>query len=91
MTFAVLYEHAAGMLRHANDRRRNSAWEQELGRGPDELGASPSDAYRKLRLAMLSAERTAMIGERDAGRIDDEVLRGLLHELDLQEAAFNRG
>lgn len=86
-----VYEHAAGMLRHANDRRRNSAWEQELGRGPDEIGASPSDAYRKLRLAMLSAERTAMIGERDAGRIDDEVLRDLLHELDLQEAAFNRG
>jgi hypothetical protein len=32
-----------------------------------------------------------MIGERDAGRIDDEVLRDLLHELDLEEAAFNRG
>ena len=40
---------------------------------------------------MLSAGRTAMIGERDAGRMDDEVLRDLLHELDLQEAAFNRG
>lgn len=86
-----VYEHAADVLRSANDRRRNSAWEQELGRGPDELGASPSDAFRKLRLAMLSAEREAMIHERDAGRIDDEVLRDLLHELDLQEAAFNRG
>jgi len=87
----AVYERAAAVLRHTNDRRRNSAWEQELGRGADELGASPSDAFRKLRLAMLSAERRAMIDERDAGRIDDEVLRDLLHELDLEEAAFNRG
>jgi CPA1 family monovalent cation:H+ antiporter len=50
----AVYEHAADVLRHTNDRRRNSAWEQELGRGSDELGASPSDAFRKLRLAMLS-------------------------------------
>ena len=61
----AVYERAAAVLRHTNDRRRNSAWEQELGRGADELGASPSDAFRKLRLAMLSAERRAMIDERD--------------------------
>ena len=40
---------------------------------------------------MLAAERKAMIGERDAGRIDDEVLRTLLHDLDLEEAALSRG
>jgi monovalent cation/hydrogen antiporter len=86
-----VYEHTAQALRRINERRRNAAWEEELGRGAEELGASPSDAYRKLCLAMLSAERRTMIDERDAGRIDDEVLRGLLHELDLQEAALNRG
>jgi CPA1 family monovalent cation:H+ antiporter len=64
---------------------------ERLGRGPDELGASPSAAFRKLRLAMLSAERKAVITERDAGRIDDEVLRWLLHDLDLEEAVLNRG
>ncbi|HEX5145016.1 MAG TPA: Na+/H+ antiporter [Mycobacterium sp.] len=86
-----VYERAAGLLRRANERRRNGAWEEQLGRGADELGASPSAAFRKLRLAMLAAERRAMIDERDAGRIDDEVLRSLLHDLDLEEAALNRG
>jgi monovalent cation/hydrogen antiporter len=86
-----VYEQAAHVLHRSNERRRNAAWEEQLGRGADELGASPSDAFRKLFRAMLSAERRTMIDERDAGRIDDEVLRTLLHELDLQEAALNRG
>jgi monovalent cation/hydrogen antiporter len=86
-----VYEHAATLLRRSNERRRNAAWEEQLGRGADELGASPSAAFRKLRLAMLGAERKAMIAERDGGRIDDEVLRSLLHDLDLEEAALNRG
>ncbi len=88
---AAVYEHAAVALRRANDRRRNGAWEEQLGRGADEIGASPSAAFRKLRLAMLTTERKALIGERDAGHIDDEVLRSLLHDLDLEEAALNRG
>ncbi len=85
-----VYERAAVVLRRANEHRRNSAWEEQLGRGADELGASPSAAARKLRLAMLGAERKAMITERDAGNIDDEVLRILLHDLDLEEAAYTR-
>ena len=39
---------------------------------------------------MLSAERQEFIAQRDAGAINDEVLRGLLHGLDLEEAALNR-
>ena len=88
---ADVYERAAVALRRSNQHRRNAAWEETLGRGADELGASPSAAVRKLRLAMLSAERKAMIAERDAGNIDDEVLRSLLHDLDLEEAAFTKG
>ena len=82
-------ERAAAVLRHWNDRRRNSAWEQ-LGRSEDEIGEAPSAAFKRLRLEMLKAERETFITERDAGRIDDEVFRAVLHGLDLEEAALDR-
>ena len=84
------YERAAKVLREWNKRRRNEAWEERLGRGEEELGAGPAAAFRRLRLAMLAAERETFIAERDANRIDDEVLRSLIHDLDLQEATLNR-
>jgi monovalent cation/hydrogen antiporter len=39
---------------------------------------------------MLGAERASFIAERDSGHIDDEVLRSVLHGLDLEEATLNR-
>jgi monovalent cation/hydrogen antiporter len=54
------------------------------------MGESPSQAFRRLRLEMLAAERAALIKERDEQRIDDEVLREMLHGLDLEEATLNR-
>jgi CPA1 family monovalent cation:H+ antiporter len=39
---------------------------------------------------MLRAERETFIAERDAGRIDDEVLRSVLRGLDLEEATLDR-
>jgi CPA1 family monovalent cation:H+ antiporter len=39
---------------------------------------------------MLAAERKTFIKERDAGRIDDEVLRDALRGLDLEEATLRR-
>lgn len=84
-----VHERAATVLRHWNDRRRNSAWEQ-LGRGDEEIGEGPSAAFKRLRLEMLKAERETFIAERDAGRINDEVLRSVLRGLDLEEAALDR-
>ncbi|MET0453075.1 MAG: Na+/H+ antiporter [Mycobacterium sp.] len=84
-----VHERAATVLRHWNDRRRNSAWEQ-LGRSDEELGEGPAAAFKRLRLEMLKAERETFIEERDAGRIDDEVLRSVLRGLDLEEATLNR-
>jgi monovalent cation/hydrogen antiporter len=84
-----VHQRAAEVLRGWNTRRRNSAWER-LGRDAAEIGESPASAFRRLRLAMLAAERATFIAERDAGRIDDEVLRSLLHGLDLEEATLNR-
>ncbi|MDV3135893.1 Na+/H+ antiporter [Mycobacterium sp. 29Ha] len=82
-------ERAAEVLRAWNTRRLNSAWER-LGRTDEEIGESPAAAFRRLRLEMLGAERKTFIEERDAGRINDEVLRTMLHGLDLEEATLNR-
>ncbi|OBF13002.1 Na+/H+ antiporter [Mycobacterium sp. ACS4331] len=84
------YERAAKVLREWNRRRRNEAWEERLGRGEEELGPAPSAAFRRLRLDMLAAERETFVAERDADHIDDEVLRTLMRDLDLQEATLNR-
>ena len=63
----------------------------ELGRGDEEIGEGPAEAFRRLRLEMLAAERATFIAERDNGQIDDEVLRTALSGLDLEEATLNRG
>jgi CPA1 family monovalent cation:H+ antiporter len=84
-----VHEHAAKVLEHWNERRRNAAWER-LGRSDEEIGESPASAFRRLRLEMLAAERKTFIDERDAGRIDDEVLRTALRGLDLEEATLRR-
>ena len=84
-----VHERAAEVLRGWNTRRRNAAWER-LGRSDEDIGESPASAFRRLRLEMLDAERKTFIAERDAGRIDDEVLRSALQGLDLEEATLNR-
>ncbi|MGA5461924.1 Na+/H+ antiporter [Mycobacterium sp. NPDC050041] len=84
-----VHERAAEVLRGWNNRRANSAWER-LGRDEEDIGESPASAFRRLRLEMLAAERETFIAERDAGRIDDEVLRSVLRGLDLEEATLNR-
>ena len=88
-TSSDVHERAAEVLRSWNTRRSNSAWEQ-LGRTDDEIGEGPASAFRRLRLAMLDAERQSFIEERDTGRIDDEVLRTVMRGLDLEEATLNR-
>ncbi|CAN5254995.1 Na+/H+ antiporter [soil metagenome] len=84
-----VYERAAEVLRRWNTRRGEAAWEQ-LGRAEDDIGEGPATVFRRLRLEMLAAEREVLIKERDDERIDDEVLRALLHGLDLEEATLNR-
>jgi CPA1 family monovalent cation:H+ antiporter len=85
-----VHQRAATILRSWNARRQNATWERRLGRSDDEIGESPSAAFKRLRLEMLAAEREAFIAERDAGHIDDEVLRSVLNGLDLEEATLNR-
>lgn len=85
-------ERAAEALRGWNTRRRNAARERLRRFDPDndDSDETAAAAFRRLRLEMLAAERAALIAERDLGHIDDQVLRAVLHGLDLEEAALHQ-
>lgn len=48
-----------------------------------------AEVFANLYRDVLAAQRAALIGERDAGRIDDEAVRAMLERLDLQEAGVS--
>ncbi|HET6858369.1 MAG TPA: cation:proton antiporter, partial [Streptomyces sp.] len=85
----TLPEPLAERLRAVLERRRNAVWER-LGAVNEETGESADDTYRRLARAMIVAERAVFVELRDRRRIDDEMLRTLLHRLDLEEAAAYR-
>jgi Na+/H+ antiporter len=78
-------------LREKAEIRQFGAWER-LGGGNIGPGytETPTASYRRLRREMLDAERAIFVEMRDAGRIDDEVLRRVQQELDLEEALLAR-
>ena len=75
-------------LRERAERRSNTAWER-LGRAQSEV-EPPSVAYRRLRMQMLQAERQVIVRARDAGTVDDEVLRAAMTSIDLEESLLDR-
>ncbi|MFJ8161045.1 Na+/H+ antiporter [Streptomyces sp. NPDC096136] len=79
----------AERLRTVLERRRNAVWER-LGEVNPVTGESADDVYRRLAREMIEAEREVFVALRDRRRIDDEMLRGLLRRLDLEEAAAYR-
>ncbi|MEU3774037.1 Na+/H+ antiporter [Streptomyces sp. NPDC032472] len=79
----------AERLRTVLERRRNAVWER-LGEVNAVTGESADDVYRRLAREMIEAEREVFVSLRDRRRIDDEMLRGLLRRLDLEEAAAYR-
>jgi CPA1 family monovalent cation:H+ antiporter len=88
----VLETHAevVDRLRGQAERRAMGAWER-LGGGVGPDGEeTPSTLYRRLRRAMLEAEREVLVRMRDERRIDDEVLRRVTRELDYEEATLAR-
>jgi monovalent cation/hydrogen antiporter len=68
--------------------RTNGAWEQ-LGR-QSTLAETPSDSYRRLRMALLQVEREECLRARDNGTADDVVLRRVLERLDIEESMLDR-
>ncbi|MGP3688405.1 Na+/H+ antiporter [Streptomyces sp. IBSNAI002] len=79
----------ADRLRTVLERRRNAVWER-LGEVNPVTGESADEIYRRLAREMIESEREVFVSLRDRRRIDDEMLRGLLRRLDLEEAAAYR-
>ncbi|HET7639470.1 MAG TPA: hypothetical protein VFK47_12115, partial [Ktedonobacteraceae bacterium] len=51
----------------------------------DDPGEDHATTYQQLQREALQAERSAVIGLRNRGEINDEVLRRIERELDLEE------
>ncbi len=78
---------ALSVVERQVELRGNQAWER-LGRDPE--AETPSDAYRRLRIAALEAEREEVLRLRDSGSADDQVISRVLAELDGEEIALTR-
>ena len=76
------------LLRERGLERVNTHWER-LGRAEDDV-ATPSQTYRRLRLAMLAAERSELLRLRDTGTVADEVLQQVMTTLDVEESMLDR-
>ncbi|MEU5763135.1 Na+/H+ antiporter [Nocardia sp. NPDC047648] len=93
---AALDEHITadtppGVVQTLRDRvswKANAAWER-LGRAESEL-VTPTAEYRRLRLAMLRAERESVLRVRDSGTVDYQILQHVLGQLDLEESIIDR-
>ena len=63
---------------------------QDADEMPDPESHTPrAEVFSALYREVLSAQRTALITERDEGRISDEAVRAMLERLDLQEAGVS--
>ena len=83
-------EDVISRLREKAEVRQLGAWERLGGRGEDGSMEPPTVSFRRLRRAMIDAEREVFIDLRDRGQIDDEVLVRVQRELDLEESILMR-
>ena len=76
-----------GALRRRVEQRDFAAWER-LGRvGPE--SEAPSEAYARLRLEMLQAERQRVLEVRSTGQVPHEVVEEVLNALDVEESMLD--
>jgi len=78
-TVAALHDRAA--------QRNTAAWERLGGTHPDD--ETPSEAYARLRLEMLAAEREKVLQVRSTGTIPHEVVEDVLTALDVEESMLD--
>ncbi len=74
-------------LRSEAQRRTNLMWERVGPRGVD-FQETPGDAYRRVRMAMIAAERAELVEIRDQGAADHDLLKMLLEDLDVEESVL---
>jgi CPA1 family monovalent cation:H+ antiporter len=77
-------------LREKAELRQFGAWERLGGRSAGDGREPPTVVFRRLRRAMIEAEREVFIDLRDRGQIDEEVLFRVQRELDLEESILER-
>jgi monovalent cation/hydrogen antiporter len=74
----------------ANIRQTIARHSQDADEMPNpESHTLRAEVFSSLYRDVLTAQRTALIAERDAGRIEDEAVRAMLDRLDLQEAGVS--
>ncbi|HET7386552.1 MAG TPA: Na+/H+ antiporter [Nocardioidaceae bacterium] len=74
-------------IRRRARQRDTAAWERLGGTDPEE--ETPSEAYSRLRLEMLAAEREKVLEIRSTGQIPHEVVEGVLAALDVEESMLD--
>ncbi|QCI67418.1 cation:proton antiporter [Phreatobacter stygius] len=79
---------AAQMLRRA--RRAAEAHDEDLPGGGTAKMDERRDKILTIARAVLAGQRHALIAERDAERLDDEILREVLEDIDLEQAVIAR-
>ena len=80
-------EEVVRILRARGESRLNQVWERL---GDTEGDEPPSAQYRRLRTAMLAAERAQVLKIRQAGEVDSDVLTGVMEALDVEESMIDR-
>lgn len=73
-------------IRARVDQRTFAAWERLSTTADVE---APSEAYARLRLAMIKAERTRVLEIRGQGRVPADVVRDVLAMLDIEESMID--
>ncbi len=73
-------------IRARVDQRTFAAWERLSTTAEVE---APSEAYARLRLAMIKAERTRVLEIRGQGRVPSDVVKDVLAMLDLEESMID--
>ncbi|GIH27374.1 Na+/H+ antiporter [Acrocarpospora phusangensis] len=85
-----VHQQVVDQLRTRSERAALQAWERLGGGTGPEGEETPATVYRRLRREMLAAERQVFIRLRDQRRIDDEVLRRVMADMDFEEATLER-
>jgi 3,4-dihydroxy 2-butanone 4-phosphate synthase/GTP cyclohydrolase II len=86
---AFMVRHTSGVICAPLTGERLDALEIEASEEPGEARRKPK--YEELTRELLQVERDAAVRLRNEGRINDEVLRQLEHDVDLREARLMGG
>ncbi|MBB5154490.1 Na+/H+ antiporter [Saccharopolyspora phatthalungensis] len=82
------FDRIIGRMKDLVEHQGMTAAEQ-VGRTAAERADTASKVFSDLRRDLIEVQRSAIADERDAGNLDDQVLRRVLRELDLREAALD--